>query len=368
MSCISLEPTGQLPVPFNMNSNGGPLIVRADANVAIGMGHVMRCIALAQAWQDSGGSVTFVMAGDSESIESRLLKEKISVLNIESNPGSLDDAIELVGFAGRPGVAWIVIDGYHFCTEYQREIKKAGMKLLCLDDYGHCKHYFADIVLNQNVNANERTYKKREPYTRLLLGTRYALLRREFIEYRDWKRRIPAQAKNILVTMGGSDTDNVTARVLGALECIQDVRFEVVVAVGGSNSHFSSLIAQAKGMAHSVQIKKDVQDMPALMAWADLAIAAGGSTCWEIAYMDLPAVLIVLADNQREIASGLGEAGFAVDLGWHENVVAKDIETAVNNLIMDIEKRRRISKMGREIVDSLGSGRVVELLMSAIKE
>jgi len=156
--------------------------------------------------------------------------------------------------------------------------------------------------------------------------------------------------------------------VLGALECIQDVRFEVVVAVGGSNSHFSSLIAQAKGMAHSVQIKKDVQDMPALMAWADLAIAAGGSTCWEIAYMDLPAVLIVLADNQREIASGLGEAGFAVDLGWHENVVAKDIETAVNNLIMDIEKRRRISKMGREIVDSLGSGRVVELLMSAIKE
>jgi spore coat polysaccharide biosynthesis predicted glycosyltransferase SpsG len=107
-----------------MNPNGRPLFVRADANAVISTGHVMRCIAIAQAWQNSGDSVTFVMAGNSESIESRLSKEEISILHIESTPGSTEDAFELVGFAGKRGGAWIVIDGYHFYGEYQRETYK----------------------------------------------------------------------------------------------------------------------------------------------------------------------------------------------------------------------------------------------------
>lgn len=342
------------------------LVIRADASAEKGVGHVMRCLALAQSWQDFGGKVTFIMGGDSDSVESRVSKENIPVLNIEGAPGSRDDASELVDLARGAGASWLVLDGYHFCSDYQRAIKKAGMRLLCLDDYGHCEHYFADFVLNQNFGADEKTYEKRESYTRLLLGTKYTLLRREFMKYRDWERRAHARLQRILVTMGGGDKDNATAKVLDALETIRDVQCEIVVAAGGANPHLDKLLAQAEKMASSVEIYSDVEDMSDLLAWADLALAAGGSTCWEILYMQLPAVLIVLAENQRGTASSLGKAGFAVNLGWHADIDANDIASAVLSLMADINRRRRISKMGRELVDSLGAARVVELMKSTI--
>ena len=153
-----------------------PLIIRSDASPEIGTGHIMRCIALAEAWQDTGGEVVFILAYDTPALEARLKKEGFRILHISQKSGTIGDADETALIAHEHGADWIVVDGYHFGAEYQKTIKDAGLSLLFIDDYGHADHYYADIVLNQNIYADMSFYPKFESYNRFLLGTKYALI------------------------------------------------------------------------------------------------------------------------------------------------------------------------------------------------
>ena len=215
------------------------LLIRADGNARIGTGHIMRCLALAQAWQCKGGKVVFAMVDSTPSIERRLSGEGMEFVRLDSSPGSLADATQTINQALICQAPWIVADGYYFGATWQKEIKDAGSRLLIIDDFAHAEHYYADLVLNQNLHADANLYAPREHYTRLLLGTRYVQLRREFLDWRNWQREIPAVARHILITLGGSDPDNVTGKVIHALDFMQDV--EAVVVVGGSNPNLDSL-------------------------------------------------------------------------------------------------------------------------------
>ncbi len=167
-----------------------PLLIRADASPRRGTGHVMRGLALGQAWQKTG-LVLFAVSQCTPALEERLRGEGFEVRRSAVEPGSQADAQVTAALALQLGAAWVVVDGYQFGADYQRVIKSAGLRLLFLDDYGHADHYHANLVLNQNLGADAGLYARREPYTRLLLGVRYALLRREFLLYRDWQRAIP---------------------------------------------------------------------------------------------------------------------------------------------------------------------------------
>ena len=156
------------------------LLFRTDASVGSGTGHVMRCLALAQALQDAGGHAIFAVADATPALEERLRMEKVEHLRPKVIPGSPDDAKETVELAQKKNASWVVVDGYHFGAEYQSLLKAAGLKLLFVDDNGHGESYSADLVLNQNTHARPGLYRKRDPQTRLLLGPRYAMLRREF--------------------------------------------------------------------------------------------------------------------------------------------------------------------------------------------
>ena len=156
------------------------LIVRADASTKIGTGHVMRCLALAQCWQEQGGTVIFIMTNSTPALEVRLKSEKIEIVHLLAESGSVKDAQETAIFAKKLNVDWVVIDGYQFQEDYQKTFQNYHLKTLFIDDYGHSKYYCSDIVLNQNINADESLYQNREIYTKLLLGSSYTLLRQEF--------------------------------------------------------------------------------------------------------------------------------------------------------------------------------------------
>src|SRR5215472_2343913 len=278
------------------------LSVRADAGVAMGTGHVMRCLALAQAWQDEGGDVLFAMAQRQSAIEARLLSEGVRVVAVEAEAGTSQDVAETIGLACQHGAHWVVVDGYQFDAKYQAEVKRAGLKVLFVDDSGHARDYSADIVLNQNAHASCEIYASRHAHTRLLLGPRYALLRREFRGQRDLHGKITEQARRVLVTMGGSDPENLTLRAIEALELINVDRLEAVVVVGGSNLHASSLRAAVAKSHKNIRLLTDVSNMSESMKWAEVAVSAAGSTRWEMCFFGLPAVLIDFAPNQTPVA------------------------------------------------------------------
>jgi UDP-2,4-diacetamido-2,4,6-trideoxy-beta-L-altropyranose hydrolase len=339
----------------------GSLVIRADASSQMGTGHVMRCLALAQAWQDAGGRVVFLMAASTSStIEQRLVSEGVEVVRIASRPGSSDDASQTASFAEKLGARCVVVDGYHFGAGYQRIIKDSGQRLLWIDDCGHADHYYADFVLNQNLHAYERLYASRESYTQLLLGPRYSLLRREFLKWRGWRRRgIPRVARKLLVTLGGGDPDNMTLKVIQALQQAKIDGLETVVVVGGSNPHYEQLKSAIEDFRPSMRLKRDVTSISELMAWADVAVSSGGSTCWELMFMELPSLVVVLADNQCPIAEQLEKRGVVKNLGWHASLSPVDMVHELARLLTAEDTRAKMSRCGRQLVDGEGTERLL---------
>jgi UDP-2,4-diacetamido-2,4,6-trideoxy-beta-L-altropyranose hydrolase len=321
----------------------------------------MRCRALAQAWQAAGGEpALFVAARLGGTLEQWIAADGALVERTGTAPGSTADAAATVDLARDAGATWVVLDGYHFDDDYQLEIKRAGMRLLMLDDYGHASRYYADIVLNQNLYASEELYPHREPGTRLLLGTRYALLRREFWRWRGAARErpTPERVRNVLVTMGGSDPENATGVVLHAARMLADRDVRLRVVVGPANVHREELEREAGRSGGCVELLSSVSDMPELMAWADLAISAAGSSCWELAFMGVPAIVVVLAENQLPIARALASEGIAHDLGWRHELTAGKIASSVTALLDAPARRREMAARGQAAVDGLGGERV----------
>jgi UDP-2,4-diacetamido-2,4,6-trideoxy-beta-L-altropyranose hydrolase len=338
------------------------LIIRADANVAIGTGHVMRCLALAQAWQDVGGTAAFAATEIPSGIETRLSAESFEVLRLSSSAGIKEDASQTAALAQERRSVWIVVDGYQFGSDYQRALKAAGFKVLFLDDYGHAPHYCADIVLNQNLCADERKYSNRESHTQLLLGARYCLLRREFNAWREWQREFPSIASKILVTVGGSDPENMTLLIVQALRSAAVPDLEAVIVVGGGNPHLASVQRAVCDSGLKLRVVTNVANMPELMAWADLAVSGAGSTCWEMCWLGLPALLICVAPNQESSAQCLAEKGAALLLNHSSEVTTSAIVTAVEELAHARILREQIYRSSRELVDCHGASRVAAIM------
>ena len=318
--------------------------IRVDASTAIGWGHAMRCLALAQALAERP---TFVMSAPPQAFVARAEPDADVVAG--------DDVAQVLA----TGADWVVVDGYHLGSDYQRALREGGARVLVVDDYAHLDRYHADVLLNQNLGAPD--YRDRAPGARLLIGPRYALLRREF---RDVPARdTPDVARRVLVTLGGSDPDGVTAQVVRALARVEQP-LDVQVIAGAGNPHLAAL-ERAAAALDSVDLVVDVRDMPRRMAWADLAVTAAGSTSWELARVGTPQIAIVLADNQRPIARGLADAGLAVSLGWHADVADDRIADAVAALVGDAGRREELSRRGRELVDGRGASRVLAAMGAA---
>lgn len=337
-----------------MSAERRTLIIRADASAVIGTGHVMRCLALAQAWQDAGGQVTFAMTLDAPAVQQRLESEGMRVVRLETDIGSADDAAHTIRLARETNAHWVILDGYQFTAETQHAIKQAGFTLLWMDDNGDAAHYYADIVLNQNLHADASLYAQREPYTELLLGTRYVLLRREFRNWREWRREIPAVARKVLVTLGGGDADNVTLKVIEALQHVAVDDLEAVVVIGASNPHVAELAAAARASRIPIRLETNAPNMPELMAWADVAIAGAGSTCWELAFMGLPSIVLVLTENQKESARLLAEQGISICFDGRTNLQLEMLTKTCTRLIRDREIRQSMSQKGKRLLDGNG--------------
>ncbi|MGA9814538.1 MAG: UDP-2,4-diacetamido-2,4,6-trideoxy-beta-L-altropyranose hydrolase [Terriglobales bacterium] len=349
----------------------GTLILRADASIAMGTGHVMRCLALAQAWQDQAwqdqaGQCIFAMAETTAASQERIRGDRFETLPVAAIPGSLQDAAQVVKLARARNSSWIVLDGYQFDVEYQRRLKAAGLKVLMVDDTGHAGAYVADLVLDQNAHATKDFYQQRESYSQLLLGPRYALLRREFRPWREWKREIAPVARKVLLTVGGSDPDNVSIRIIRGLGLLAENNLETTIVAGGANPHIDSLEEEIGRMGGRFRLVRDTFDMPRLMADADVAISAAGITCWELCLLGLPAVLIDVAENQTPVAHELERRGVAIYAGRSQQVTPEEIAARLRLLLAVPERRAAMSERGRRLVDGGGAERVVSAMQPLI--
>jgi UDP-2,4-diacetamido-2,4,6-trideoxy-beta-L-altropyranose hydrolase len=336
------------------------LLIRADGSEQIGLGHLMRCLAIAQGYIQEGGQVALLTKLNLISVKESLIQSGVDVIHLGVQAGGESDISETLDQADRLGAEWILLDGYHFQAAFHHALKRGGKRVLLMDDHGTLDSYSADLILNQNINADANMYLPKLSAGRLLLGCQYSCLRSEFTRWVGWKRSPIGTVKKVMITLGGGDADNVTLKVLRALSCLCLYDFHVTAIAGAVNPHWDSLKEFSEKSPYEIDVLRNVQDMPTLIANSDLAISAGGSTCWELAFLGLPSLIIVMADNQTEVALKLEERCIAKNLGWHGSLLEHSIAENVFALIEDVSERKRMSDLGQNLVDGKGVFRVIE--------
>lgn len=325
------------------------VLVRADASVDIGSGHLMRCLTLADQLRNGGAEVAFVCR-DIPGAMFDLLQScgyrfaKLPMTEADKISQKLD-AEETIGAAGQlfpDGIDWLVVDHYEFDAAWERMLRPYACKIMVIDDLANRVHD-CDLLLDQNYYRDQdQRYKGFVPDKCIaLLGPKYVLLRPEFAEVRQRPRTRDGTVRSILVFFGGSDPTNQTQRTLEALRLLDRPDIYVDVVVGLANPS-RNIIQTLCDELSNVTFHCQVSNMAELILNADLGIGAGGAAMWERCCMGLPTITVVFAANQERTTEDVAEIGAIEYLGWSDQLSSKDYAQAITEMLENSQKVRRI--------------------------
>jgi UDP-2,4-diacetamido-2,4,6-trideoxy-beta-L-altropyranose hydrolase len=315
----------------------------------------MRCLALAQAWQERGGLAVFAMVECPPGLVQRLREEHCQVHILEADSWG-EESRALSQVADKYSAEWVVLDGYQFDSRYQQSLRGRSFRVLAIDDFGHVHEWAVDAILNQNIYGPSETYSAEEDCV-LLLGLDYALLRREFLPDRKITTNRPL--RRILLTLGGGDPNNASAQLLRILSDYISPQVQIRVVVGSANPNMDAVAETATCSRNEVSLAVDVRDMSEHYYWADGVISAGGSTCWEWLRYRLPACVVVIAENQVRVAEDLADQGLALSLGRADQLDPRVVGKLLSNWV-------DVPTVPRAHVDGHGASRVAAVLTDGL--
>ena len=349
------------------------IAIRADASVEIGTGHVMRCLTLAEALYAKGAEVCFICSSQQgnmiELIQSKgfpvfklLLEEekeeKGSHACASAKENWQEDATQTLSVLGESVFDWLVVDHYSLDIKWERRLRQSCKKLMVIDDLANREHD-CDLLLDQTYGRRKSDYQGLVPLSCiLLLGSHFALLRQEFCLWRSFSlsRRQKPELKNVLISFGGGDPENLTARSLSELAESNIIeRLKLTIVMGQNAQLLQSIKKQVSRLSINAEILSAVDNMAELMANNDLALGGLGTTSWERCCLGVPTLGFVLAENQQKVAAELEKVG----------AIKKCSLKNLRGLIeaMNPKELKAMSDASYEIVDGKGSIRVSERLV-----
>ncbi len=364
---------------------------RVDASIEIGVGHMMRCLSLAEALRNRGANCYFISSSDNANL-SGLAEEKGFDVHRISLPNETEvPPTEFRNVIGHPvqhaswlkiswqedayctnlilqnrKADWLIVDHYAIDQNWELAVKPHCQKLAVIDDLADRAHT-CDMILDQNLGREFTDYDNLLPdHTSRLIGPRYALLRPEFSQSRrqSLKRRAKFTLNRLLVTFGGIDKNNATGEVLRTLldyplprEC------EITVVMGPSSPHLQTIRHLAEGMPWPTEVKVGVGNMAELMANMDLAIGAAGITSWERCCVGLPSITVIIADNQSEGARALRSTGASTLITDASQISVQLIESI--DQITRGTTMKDMSEAAVKVTDGQGVVRVVNHLIGS---
>lgn len=330
------------------------VIIRADASTSIGSGHAMRCLTLAHRLKkEKSAKVVFVMRVLSGNLIGVVEKQGFEVLQLPlanqkyslsgyglwlTVPMDVDaqQTIEILQHYlqehGCDVVDRLIVDSYALDEQWEQVLRPYCREIMVIDDLANRKHD-CDILLDQNFYLNKDVrYAGLVPeHCKMLLGPEHALLREEFYEAKKHLRKRYGNIKNILVFYGGSDLTNETEKAIKALVQLHDegYSFTADIITGLSNSRRGK-IEKICSKYHFLHYYCQVSNMAEFMNKADLMLGAGGSTTWERLYMELPALVTAVAENQIQGCEDCSQAGIIEYLGINDDVRVDTILEALH--------------------------------------
>lgn len=356
------------------------VVFRTDASIDIGTGHVMRCLALAEALREGGSRCRFVSRGHEGNSFQGIRDRGFELLELPAITGSTSGQQDRSQYAAWLGVSWqddaqqvlkavdgtvdwLVIDHYAIDADWERSLRSACKCIMTIDDLANRTHD-CDLLLDQNLGRSAAQYSGLVPADCILLvGPQNALLRPEFAAWRkvSLERRGSGDFRRILISMGGVDKDNVTGMIVKSLpDCPLPEDCEICVVMGAHAPALEEVRELIETAPWKTQLVVDARNMAELLANTDLAIGAAGSSSWERCCLGVPTVCVVLAENQREIASALRATGAALLLS-DANAIARDLPQLVSDCQHE-DDLLSMQKAAAAITDGKGVDRVVEVM------
>jgi UDP-2,4-diacetamido-2,4,6-trideoxy-beta-L-altropyranose hydrolase len=320
--------------------------IRADASVRIGTGHVMRCLTLAKQCRAQGAEVTFFCRQADGDMRNFILQEGFP---LHMFPSLLESQIEapeemLEYLKDQPSPPdWLIVDHYGIDHQCETKLRLWVKGLFVIDDLANRKHD-CDGLLDQNLQPGmEQRYRGLVPDDcQLFMGPSFALLRDEFHEERARLRKRDGQIHKILVSFGGSDPTGESRKAFEALANWPDPSFQVDLIAGAANPDLDWLVSQAADIAH-INVHPYSNQMASLMADADLAIGAGGTTTWERLYLGLPCAVVIVADNQRSMTEEAAKHQLCWCLGDSSEVTAESIRLWLQERLQSSDEALAVS-------------------------
>ncbi len=335
--------------------------IRVDGSEQIGMGHVTRCLALAQTLRAAGHPCVFVSRPRAE--VQRLLQGQDFPVRAVAELRSPSDEAEVMRKATShlPSPRVALTDLLSIDADFVRRLKEWSSAVVCVDDLVAVAGA-PDLVVNCQPGI-ERGYYLAVPQrtARFLLGLRYLFMDAVFQRLRGRPRTTPERARRILVTMGGGGDRGTTQLVLRSLAASR-WRFEVTVVLGFYGEPPGFRQAARLLSRHRLRVLAGVSNMPELLAQHDLAVTAGGTTKYHLACVGTPAVAIALEPHQDEQCRHFARRGSLTYAGFWEGVEVDALAHLIDDLADDRERREEMARRGRAAVDGLGCRRVVETI------
>ena len=340
------------------------VVFRVDASIHTGQGHVMRCLALAEQLRQRGALCRFISAAHPGNLISTVRNQGFAVEEIAPLDKSdwIGDAKATAAALGTEPTDWLVADHYGLDYQWEALLKKHTTHLMVIDDLADRCHD-CDLLLDQNPGRLAEDYHRLiNPHSQLLIGPEFALLRDEFAEQR--KQPNPAgfdPVKKILISLGGTDPNNVTTHVLSVLESarIQSVA-QITVILSSKAPWLEAVREQARQSSLLIEVIINPEHMSEILSGIDLAIGAAGVSALERCCIGLPSLLIITAENQRPGALALHALGAAHCLGDLD-----EYENRLRHLLQEPPPAaywETISARAKELVDGEGCSRVAHIM------
>jgi UDP-2,4-diacetamido-2,4,6-trideoxy-beta-L-altropyranose hydrolase len=353
---------------------------RVDASRDIGTGHFMRCLALAAALRKAGDRVRFLSRHASEHLCDLARVNGLEIVVLKGAAAEpIDelahsrwlatsqraDAMDSIAALSGSEWEWLIVDHYALDVRWETALRTSAKRVMAIDDLADRQHD-CDLLLDQNIYPDADTrYSGRTPSgCGLLLGPRYALLREEFGRLHEAARKRDGQVHRILIQMGGVDADNQTEKAIEATAALGKRSWTVDVIVGKQHPALERLEVLCRHHGYTLHVQTTA--VAALIAAADLAIGAAGSSSWERCCLGLPTLCIGQAANQTAIARGLQAQGAIVSLGEGAAVTAGAISRAVESIANQPEFLAAASAAARRLVDGRGVERVSKRLWETV--
>jgi len=297
-----------------MNSS---VYIRADGNVMIGSGHLVRCIALAQMIKEFY-TITFVCKEIPSNLIEALSENQFYLIMVTKE----SEFLELL-----TSLDTVVLDGYSFDTDFQKKIKKIGCSLVCVDDLFD-QEFFADLIINQAPGVDPNKYKA-QPYTQFALGLNYVLLRDSFLKSVLEEKRID-KTESVFICFGGSDQRNLTQMVLSVVISFRE--FKKIVVVTGFSYKFSEKLESLIDADHRVFHFHGINEnqMTQLMWESDIAIIPASGILFEAIASGCKIIFGKYIDNQRVLYEKFKSLNFFESV---ENFEVENIMHSVSNII-----------------------------------